>query len=66
MTIDWTHLYKKYAGYWVALAQDEKTVVAYSKDAKEAYIKATKKGLEVPIMFNVPEEQQSYVGRFSN
>ncbi len=64
MTINWTEIYKKYKGQWVALAEDEKTVVAASKDAKDAYEQAQKKGLKVPIMFNVPLEANGHVGRF--
>ena len=62
MAKDWTKIYKKYKGQWVALAEDEKTVVAAAKNAKEAYEQARKKGLEVPIMLNVPLEVGGHVG----
>ena len=62
MTINWIEIYKKYKGQWIALAEDEKTVIASAKDAKEAYAKARKKGLEVPIMFNVPLKLDGHVG----
>ena len=29
MAINWTTIYKKYRGQWVALKSDEKTVVVY-------------------------------------
>ncbi|MBI2623142.1 MAG: hypothetical protein HYW65_01020 [Candidatus Liptonbacteria bacterium] len=64
MSISWVEIYRKYKGLWVALAEDEKTVVASSKEAKDAYEKARKKGVEVPIMFNVPSEFKSHVGIF--
>jgi uncharacterized protein DUF5678 len=35
--IDWSHLYKNYRGKWVALADDEVTVLASGETAKEAY-----------------------------
>lgn len=63
MTISWVEIYKKYKGLWVALAEDEKTVVASAKEAKEAFESARKKGVEVPIMFNVPSEAKSHIGQ---
>ena len=62
MTINWTEILEKYRGMWIALAEDEKTVVASSKDAKDAYEKAKKKGVKVPIMFSVPREMKSHIG----
>jgi hypothetical protein len=35
--IDWTHLFEKYRGKWVALADDEVTVLGSSATAKEAH-----------------------------
>ncbi len=43
MAIDWTNIYKKYKGLWVALKDDERTVVSFGKTAKEAWTKAKKK-----------------------
>ncbi len=60
--IDWTEIFKQYAGMWVALAQDEKTVVAASKNAKKAYDEARKTGVDVPIMLKVPQESLPYIG----
>jgi glycerol-3-phosphate dehydrogenase len=60
--VNWIDIFKKYKGLWVALAEDEKTVVASSKSAKEAYEKAKKKGIDVPIMLSVPESNNAYVG----
>jgi hypothetical protein len=62
MVKNWTEIIKKYKGQWVALAEDETTVVAASKDAKEAYAKAQKKGVKVPIMFSVPLEIKPHIG----
>ena len=61
-TINWTEIYKKYKGQWVALASDEETVVTASKDAKHAYEQARKKGLEAPITLNIPLELKSHIG----
>ena len=62
LNINWTAIFKKYKGQWVALAEDEQTVVASSADAKEAYRNAQKKGVRVPIMLNVPLKTDGHVG----
>jgi len=62
MAIDWTQIYKKYKGLWVALDEDEKTVIAYDKEAKKAFDKAREKGVEVPILFRVPNKVIPYIG----
>jgi hypothetical protein len=49
MGIDWTNIIKKYKSFWVALKDDEKTVVASGKTAKDAWVKAFKKGVSNPI-----------------
>ena len=36
MTKDWTHLFANYRGQWVALADDELTVLAAGATAKDA------------------------------
>jgi hypothetical protein len=62
MAKNWAEIIKKYKGQWVALAEDETTVVAASKDAQKAYAQAQKKGVKVPIMFSVPIEVKPHVG----
>lgn len=62
MTIDWTNIYKKYKGLWVALQEDEETVIASGKTLKEAIEHAHQKGYKDPIVARVPEELNSYVG----
>lgn len=64
--IDWKPIFKKYPGKWVALEEDHKTVVASSKDAKKAFEKAKKAGVEIPFLFKVPKESLPYVGGFSS
>ena len=63
-TKDWTHLHPKYAGKWVAFAEDEETVVADAKSLKTVIKKAQKKGYKLPYTFKVPEEMVLYVGSF--
>ena len=62
MSIDWSKLYKKYKGLWVALKQDEQTVIASGKTAKEAWEKAINEGYAKPVLNHVPEELVYYVG----
>jgi hypothetical protein len=64
MVIDWTKIYKKYKGLWVALKKDQKTVVASDKTARGALKKAEKKGLDDPILFRVPTKILPYIGSF--
>ena len=62
MAIDWTKIYKKYRGLWVALLDDEQTVVGSGKTAKEALEKAQRKGYKKPILIRMPEKLVAYIG----
>jgi hypothetical protein len=62
MAIDWTKIYKKYKGLWVALLDDEQTVVGSGKTAKEAWEEAKRKGYKKPILTRMPEKLVTYVG----
>ena len=62
MAVDWTKIYEKYRGLWVALEDDEETVIASGETAKEAFEKARGKGYERPILTRMPEELITYVG----
>lgn len=62
MAINWTKIYKKYRGLWVALEDDERTVIASGKTAKEAWTKAQDKGFKKPILTRMPEKLVTYVG----
>ena len=66
MTIDWTKIYRKYKGLWVALLDDEKTVVGSGKTLGDALKKADKKGYKKPIVMRVPTEIIPYAGSFSS
>ncbi len=61
--IDWTELYKKYKGLWVALKKDEITVISSGKTLDEAARKAQKKGYKNPIFYSVPIKQMYFVGK---
>jgi hypothetical protein len=60
--IDWSEIYNKYKGMWVALKDDEVTVVGNGKTLREALNSARKKGVHDPIMHRVPTEVIPYVG----
>lgn len=62
MAIDWTRIYKQYRGLWVALKDDEQTVVGSGKTAKQAWDAARQKGHEQPILTRMPDELLPYVG----
>jgi len=62
MAINWTNIYQKYKGLWVALEDDEVTVVGHGKTLKEALAEARKHGFENPIVTRMPEELVTYVG----
>jgi len=64
MAIDWTKIYKKYKGLWVALKDDNKTVIASGKTIREVMKKAQTKGVNQPILMHVPTEILPYVGNF--
>lgn len=60
--IDWTDIYKKYKGLWVGLKDDEQTVIAFGKTAKEVWEKSKKRGYLKPILTRMPDKLVTYVG----
>ncbi len=62
MAIDWTDIYKKYKGLWVALKEDEVTIISSGKTVKDVMNKSKKKGFESPILFRVPSRIIPYIG----
>jgi len=60
MSIDWTNIYQKYKGLWVALLDDEQTVVGSGKLLKEAVREANKNGCKNPIVTRVPETLSAF------
>lgn len=59
---DFTPLYKEYKGQWVALKDDEVSVISNGKNLKKVVEQAHKKGFENPILFKVPPSNISYIG----
>lgn len=62
MSIDWTKLYKKYKGKWLALKSDEKTVVASGREAREVFQNAQEKGYTRPVLTYVPRKLRTLAG----
>ena len=61
--IDWSKIYKKYKGQWVALLDDEVTVVGSGRTLKEAKEKARQKGCGNPVLTRMPERLTFFAGR---
>ncbi|MBI5793503.1 hypothetical protein HZA87_00220 [Candidatus Uhrbacteria bacterium] len=62
--IDWTNLFEQYKGLWVALKEDERTVVASGKTLKEALEYAQASGFAEPIVTRVPEKLVTFIGAY--
>lgn len=60
-SIDWTELVTQYRGKWVALADDETTVLASATTAREAH-EAGLKHSPSPILYRVPETLDLFAG----
>lgn len=59
---NWTSLFMKYKGQWVALKDDETTVISHGQKVKKVIEDAAKKGFSKPILFKVPKENITYIG----
>ena len=59
--INWMHLVERYRGKWVALADDETTVLAAAATAKEAH-QAGLHHSASPILYHVPETLDLFAG----
>jgi Family of unknown function (DUF5678) len=61
MAIDWTPIFEKYKGLWVALKEDEQTVVGSGKTLEEALEEASTNGYDEPIVTRMPNDL-TYLG----
>ena len=59
---DWSLLFANYRGQWVALADDEVTVLAAAPTAKGALAASTENGAPSPILYRVPDTLDTFVG----
>lgn len=65
MAVDWMKLYQQYKGQWIALADDEITVLGSGKRAKDALDMAFKNGAKEPILMRLPKDLIYLVGCLS-
>lgn len=65
--IDWSKICKKYQGLWVALLDDQQTVVGSGDSIGKVLAQARKKGYDDPIVMRVPDRIVPFIGasRFS-
>lgn len=54
-TKDWSQLFANYRGQWVALADDEVTVLGSGATAKDALAASAAKGSPEPLLYRVPD-----------
>ncbi len=62
MLIDWSKIYNKYKGLWVALNDDYVTVIASGKTPEETLKFAKEKGMINPFLTRVPEKLVPFAG----
>ena len=58
---DWSVICDEYKGQWIALQDDEQTVIASDKNLKKALALSAAKGNDNPIVFRVPDEIIDFV-----
>jgi hypothetical protein len=59
---DWSLLLADYRGQWVALADDELTVLATAPTAKGALAANASKRLPRPLLYRAPDTLDTFVG----
>lgn len=59
--MDFTQIYKKYKGLWVALSPNEEKVIGKGRTVKTAVSQAKKRGIATPYLFKVPNKLIPYV-----
>jgi hypothetical protein len=60
-TKNWKTLSEDYRGQWVALMDDETTVIAHDKVVAKVIKQAAEQGYENPILYRVPSSPMPYV-----
>ena len=59
---NWTKLFKDYKGLWVALKEDETTVIAAGDKLAEVIHESENKGYQRPILAKIPKKDITYIG----
>ena len=62
MTKDFTPIYKKYKGKWVAMNDGFTKVIVAGTTSSSVYQKARKQGYKIPNIFRVPSSLNAYIG----
>ncbi|HTE21811.1 MAG TPA: DUF5678 domain-containing protein [Candidatus Limnocylindria bacterium] len=59
---NWTKLFKNYKGQWVALKDDETTVISSGEKLAEVIRESENKGYQKPILTKIPKKDITYIG----
>jgi hypothetical protein len=59
---NWTKLFENYKGQWVALKDDETTVISSGMKLADVIRVAADKGYTKPILTKVPKKNVVYIG----
>jgi hypothetical protein len=59
---NWTKLFKDHKGQWVALKDDETTVMSSGNKLPEVIRIAQNKGYQKPILAKIPKKDITYIG----
>jgi hypothetical protein len=59
---NWNKLFKNHKGQWVALKDDEMTVISSGDKLPEVIRTAQDKGYQKPILAKIPKEDITYIG----
>lgn len=63
--LDMKKVYRDYKGKWVALeGPNSNKVVASGKDLKKVVEEAKKKGIEIPVVAQIPKQVLPMIGGF--
>ncbi len=62
MALNWSKLYQQYKGQWIALKEDERSVIVSGRTAKHVFDEARKKGYQQPIITFMPRELNPLIG----
>lgn len=59
---NWTKLFRDYKGQWVALKDDEITVISAGQKLPDVIRKAQDAGYQKPILAKIPQKDITYIG----
>lgn len=59
--VDMTRVIRKYPGLFVALSRNRKKVLGKGTTPEQALREARKRGVKIPLLTRIPEENRSYL-----